>query len=70
MRSHSDGRYSVTVTDASTDPVLVEVTIAGQASFTLEIPHKFYDGLALLELLEHHNAQAAETQGIDSRRAA
>lgn len=70
MRTHSDGKYSVTVTDANSDPVLAEVTIRGQASFTLEIPKAYYDGLALLELLEQHNAQAAETQGIDSRRAA
>ena len=77
MRTHSDGRYSATVTDASTDPVLVEVTIAGQASFTLEIPKAYYDGLALLELLEKHNEThsvisglSQETQGIDNRRAA
>ena len=69
MRTHSDGKYSLTCTDASTDPVLVEVTIAGQASFTLQIPKRFYNGIALLELLEKHNAQT-ETQGIDSRRAA
>ena len=60
MRTHSDGKYSVTVTDASIDPVLVKVTIAGQASFTLEIPRAYYDGLALLELLEQHNAQKDE----------
>ena len=77
FETHSDGKYSVTVTDASTDPVLAEVTIAGQASFTLEIPKLFYDGLALLEILEQHNQNplvmsglSKETEGIDSRRAA
>ena len=79
MRTHS-GKYSITVTDSSTDPVVVDVTIAGQATFSLEIPQKYYDGLALLELMEQYNAQAEthsvmpglskETEGIDSRRAA
>jgi len=80
LQAHSDGKYSINCTDASADPVLVELTIAGQTSFTLQIPQKYYDGLALLELLEQHNAQAEtqsvmpgllqQTEGIDSRRAA
>jgi len=62
MRTHSGGKYSITCTDTSTDPVLVDVTIAGHASFTMEIPQKYYDGLALLELMEQHNAQGALNQ--------
>src|SRR5690349_8884585 len=48
-------RYSVVVTDASTDPVLVEVTIHGLASFTMEIPHAHYDGVALLQVIDQHS---------------
>ena len=77
FETQGNSKYSVTCTDASTDPVLAEVTIAGQASFTLEIPKLFYDGLALLEILEQHNEThsvmsglSKETEGIDSRRAA
>ncbi len=46
-------KYSVTVTDASTDPVLIRVLIKGLASFELAIPQAYYDGIALLEVLEN-----------------
>ena len=76
LQAHS-GKYSITCTDASIDPVLVGITIAGQTSFTMEIPKQFYNGIALLELLEKHNEThsvmpglSKETEGIDSRRAA
>jgi hypothetical protein len=60
FNERSDSRkYSVVVTDASTDPVLVEVTIHGLASFTMEIPHDHYDGVALLQVIEQHSAEAA-----------
>jgi len=45
-------RYAVLVTDASTDPVVVAVGIREIATFEMEIPHKYYDGMALLELIE------------------
>ena len=69
LQAHSDCRYSVTVTDASTDPVLVEVTIQGLASFTMEIPHAHYDGIALLQVIEQHSAQAASNLIGDTQRA-
>lgn len=52
------GRYSVIVADASTDPVLAEVTIRGLASFTMAIPRAHYDGIALLEVIEQYSANA------------
>ncbi len=45
-------RYAVLVTDASTDPVVVAVGIREIATFEMEIPHKYYDGMVLLELIE------------------
>ena len=47
-------RYAVLVTDASTDPVVVAVGIREIATFEMEIPRKYYDGMALLELIEKH----------------
>lgn len=47
-------RYAVHVADASTDPVVVAVGIREIATFELEIPHKYYDGMVLLELIEKH----------------
>lgn len=47
-------RYAVHVDDASTDPVVVVVGIRSVASFELEIPSRYYDALALLELIEKH----------------
>lgn len=47
-------RYAVHVADASTDPVVVTVGIREIATFELEIPHPYYDGMALLELIEKH----------------
>ena len=49
--------YSVIVTDASTDPVLVQVSIKGLASFDLAIPKAYYDGIALLEVLERYSLE-------------
>ena len=50
-------RYAVLVTDASTDPVVVAVGIREIATFEMEIPHKYYDGMALLELIEKHSGE-------------
>ena len=50
-------RYAVHVADASTDPVVVAVGIRKIATFELEIPHKCYDGMALLELIEKHSGE-------------
>lgn len=47
-------RYAVHVADTSTDPVVVAVGIREIATFEMEIPHKYYDGLVLLELIEKH----------------
>lgn len=47
-------RFAVHVDDASTDPVVVVVGIRSVASFELEIPSRYYDALALLELIEKH----------------
>lgn len=58
-----DGRkYAVLVEDASTDPVVCAVAIRGLASFELEIPRKYYDGMALLELIEKHTAGEISTE--------
>lgn len=45
-------RYAVHVADESTDPVVVTVGIRKIATFEMEIPHKLYDGMALLELID------------------
>jgi len=50
-------RYAVHVADASTDPVVVAVGIREIATFELEIPHQYYDGMALLELIEKHSGE-------------
>ena len=50
-------RYAVHVADTSTDPVIVTVGIRKIATFELEIPHKYYDGIALLELIEKHSGE-------------
>lgn len=50
-------RYAVHVADASTDPVVVAVGIREIATFELEIPHQYYDGMALLELIEKHSGK-------------
>jgi hypothetical protein len=50
-------RYAVLVTDTSTDPVVVAVGIREIATFEMEIPHKYYDGMALLELIEKQSGE-------------
>lgn len=50
-------RYAVHVADASTDPVVVAVGIREIATFEMEIPHKYYDGMALLELIGKHSGE-------------
>ena len=50
-------RYAVFVADASTDPVVVAVGIREIATFEMKIPHKYYDGMALLELIEKHSGE-------------
>jgi|GEM_PF-2237282 len=47
-------RYAVLVADASTDPVVLAVGIRELATFEMEIPHMYYDGFTLLELIEKH----------------
>ena len=60
LKNDNVKNYSIIVTDASTDPVLVEITISGLASFFLEIPQAHYDGLALLEVLEKYIIEEEE----------
>jgi hypothetical protein len=48
-------RYTVTVTDATTDPVLVQVTIDGLASFDLASPLAKYDGMAIIDAIERYS---------------
>jgi len=49
--------YAVHVADASVDPVIVVVCIREIATFELEIPHKYYNGIVLLELIEKHSGE-------------
>jgi hypothetical protein len=48
-------RYTVTVPDATVDPVLVQVTIAGLASFDMTIPLAKYDGMAIIDAIERYS---------------
>ena len=59
LANDSGKKYFVIVTDASTDPVLVKVAIRGLAIFDMQIPHAYYDGIALIEAIEQYSAEAA-----------
>lgn len=48
----SQHKYRVTVTDASTDPVIIDIAIRGVAQFKMEIPKEKYDGVSILEIIE------------------
>lgn len=50
-------RYAVHVERASTDPVLVAVAIRQVATFELGIPSRYYDGMALLELVADYSGE-------------
>ncbi|SFU77723.1 hypothetical protein [Nitrosospira multiformis] len=56
-------KYVIRVTDASTDPVIVNVSIKGIGAFDMAIPHAHYDGLALLEVIEQHSLEAERKTG-------
>ena len=56
-------KYAILVTDASTDPVLVKVSVRGIGTFDMEIPKANYDGLALLEVVEQHSLEAEKKTG-------
>ncbi len=59
-----DGRkFAVLVDDASTDPVIATVAIQGLATFEMEIPRRFYDGLALPELIEETLSEPSQLPG-------
>lgn len=63
-----DGKkYALLVEDATTDPVICTVAIRGKASFELEIPLKYYDGLALLELIETHSETLSEPRELSGK---
>jgi hypothetical protein len=55
LENDPDKKYAVIVDDAESDPVLLTVAIRGLASFCLEIPQAYYDGIALLEVIEQHS---------------
>ena len=61
LEAASGTRYAVHAADASTDPVVVAVGIREIATFEMEIPHKYYDGMALLELIEKHSGENCAT---------
>jgi hypothetical protein len=69
-------KYVIRVTDASTDPVIVNVSIKGIGNFDMAIPHAHYDGVALLEVVEQHSLEAEGKTGSnvyplpDKRRVA
>lgn len=56
-------KYVIRVTDASTDPVIVNISIKGIGTFDMAIPHAHYDGLALLEVIEQHSLEAERKTG-------
>jgi len=56
-------KYVIRVTDASTDPVIVNVSIKGIGTFDMAIPYAHYDGLALLEVIEQHSLEAERKAG-------
>lgn len=47
-------RYAIEVVDANTDPLIVSISIRNIATFEVNIPQAYYDGFALLELIEKH----------------
>jgi hypothetical protein len=57
-------RYIVTVPDATVDPVLVQVTIAGLATFDLAIPLAKYDGMAIIDAIERYSHLAAFSDDV------
>ncbi len=56
-----DRKFAVLVENPDTDPVICTVAIRGLASFEMAIPRKYYDGMALLELVEKHSAAEFST---------
>lgn len=54
-------RYAVYVEDAFTDPVFVAVGVQNLATFEMEIPQKYYEGMELQELIEKQIAEHAKT---------
>jgi len=48
-------KYALLVEDAATDPVSCWVAIRGKATFEMEIPKRFFDGMMLLQLIETHS---------------
>lgn len=63
LERDAEKKYAFIVDDANTDPVLVTVAIKGIGSFDLEIPQIYYDGLALLEVIEQHTDAALDLGG-------
>ena len=61
LKASPGTRYAVYVEDASTDPVLVAVGVRNIATFEMEIPQKYYDGMELLELIEKQSGEYAKT---------
>ena len=57
LEAQADKRYAIYVADASTDPVVVAVGVRNIATFEMEIPLKYYDGMELLELVEKYGVE-------------
>lgn len=51
-----EARYAILTADDGKGPVIVAIAIRGAAMAELEIERSRYDGMALLELIEHHGA--------------
>ncbi len=66
LKAEPGTRFAVTVEDAvETDPVICTIAIRGKAAFEVEIPLKFYDVLALLELIEKHSLEPQHDGGVN-----
>jgi len=54
--TRSDIRCAAAALNANTDPVTVSIGIRNVATFEMVRPQTYYDGFALLELIEKHPA--------------
>ena len=63
LEAQADKRYAIYVSDASTDPVVVAVGVRNIATFEMEIPLKYYDGMELLELVENYGVEKQAYEG-------
>lgn len=57
LRDHPCSRYAVEVVDESTEQVIVAIGIQKVATFEIEIPLAYYDGISLLRIIEEHTVE-------------